>query len=63
MKSLEEKKQEQQKEETDVTEYLRQKHIDNQTKEVQKRMKKSRKKAEKHNKNKRPLFKKSWFRK
>lgn len=57
---MEAKKEQQQKEENDVVQYLREKHIENQTKEVQKRMKKSRKKAERNNKNRKPIFGKLW---
>jgi len=63
MKELEAKKTKQEKEENDVVEYLKEKHLKNQTKAVQKRMKKSRKKAEKHNKNRKPIFGKLWKRK
>jgi hypothetical protein len=56
MKSLEAKKEEQDKEEYDVSIYLKEKHQENQSKGVQKRMKASRKKAERLNRNrKKPM--------
>lgn len=44
-------------------EMLKQKHIDMQTKAVQKRMKKARKKAKRYNDNKKEFFLTRWFRK
>ena len=47
----------------EVMQARRQKHIDIQTKEVQKRMKKSKKKSKRLNDNKKEFFLTRWFRK
>ena len=62
MKNLEAKKEEQEKEEQDASIYLKEKHQENQSKGVQKRMKASLKKAERLNRNrKKPLSGKKAF--
>ena len=63
MKDLEKKEKEKDKEDEDVAEYLREKHLENQTKKVRKRMKKSRKKAKRNNNNRKEFFLIRWFRK
>lgn len=62
-KELRKKKEEQKKEEEDVAEYLREKHLENQSKKVRKRMKKSRRKAKRINKNRKQFFLIRWFKK
>lgn len=50
------KKQEKEQEIQELTEFLKDKHFENQTKEVQKRMVKSQRKARRTNKNKKKLM-------
>lgn len=56
MKSLEQKQDKQQQEDEDITTYLREKHVENQSKLVQKRMKQTRKKSKRANNNKKKPF-------
>jgi DNA-binding transcriptional regulator GbsR (MarR family) len=58
LKELAKKKEEQKKADEKNMEMLKERHLDNQTKEVKKRMKKSQKKAVNYNENKKGFFKK-----
>lgn len=61
-KELQKKKKEQKKEDVDVSEELRQRHIKNQNKAIRKRMKKNKRRSKRINNNKKEFFLVKWTR-
>lgn len=61
-KQVEKKRQEDRAAELNISEDLRRQHISNQNKEVRKRMKKNKKRAKRHNDNRREFFVSRWYR-